>query len=318
MTRAHLLCVGAVLVAAGCTDDLPVSPTYVDDVRPLLRARCASCHGPPACVPPEQGGFRLDRWDDTGSLRGVASLTERIVVRAADRGDMPPGGLPERERELLRRWQRAGSPRGEVVDDAPPDFHLTAPLPALPADEHLRLPYTVADPDGDAVVWTVGWDRRGVDGPLAGPFEAGTGTVDLDLGVLASGPDLQLVVRVRSELGEPAQRIGLVGTLTVPTRDAAPTVTLDAPAGGERFVASVGIPLRWRADDVDSPGPLTATARLFAADGTLVDERRGLDARAGEVVWKPAAAPGRYRVELEVGDGASVRAARTACELTLQ
>ena len=305
-------------VMAGCTD-VPASPTYVDDVRPILLANCVRCHrAPAACTPFERRGYRLDHWSDVGDVRGVATMTERITVRAADLGDMPPDNpLPEREREILRRWQRAGSPRGDESARVPA-LVLTSPVPDVePADQQLRLDYEVRDPDGDALSWTIAWRREDVLGALTGPLAAGRGRVVVDVGVLTSGT-YQLVARLKDELAEQATEVDLGGPITIGARAAAPTVALAYPRGGERLARAAMIEVRWRTDDADSAGPLTARLRLIADDGTTTDIASGLDARVGHATWMPTdVAAGRYDLELTVSDGSAERSSRSACPVTL-
>ncbi len=125
---------GLLLIAAfSClSEKVPATPTYEDDVRPILLANCARCHEPPVvdAGAPATGAsvptpFRLDRWESTGTcpppadagtgdtacVLGVQDMAERIVVRAADEGTMPPTGpLTDAQREILKRWERAGWP----------------------------------------------------------------------------------------------------------------------------------------------------------------------------------------------------------------
>lgn len=316
--RPGVLLLGAAALTA-CAD-IPASPTYVDDVRAVLRANCVRCHGAPAgCTPLDRRGYRLDHWADAGDVAGVATMTERITVRAVDLGDMPPDSeLGDRERELLRRWQRAGSPRGEPATDLPPALELRSPVPATePADRHLRLDVDVRDPDSNALTWTAGWQRDGLAGELTPTRPAGRQTVDLDLGVLAPGT-YQLVARLRGELADGPLEVPLGAPLTIPDRDAAPTATLLYPRGGERLARSSPIDITWRADDVDTAGPLTARLRLLAADGTALDIATDLDARTPPFRWSPATFPaGTFHVELTISDSSSTRSAITPCPITL-
>jgi hypothetical protein len=90
------------------------TPTYLDDIAPILQARCTSCHGMSAATAEAQNCVRLDRRDsaaDTsrlctdagtaGWIFGVHEAAEMLVDQAI--GDqMPSGG---------RRSPRATSPR---------------------------------------------------------------------------------------------------------------------------------------------------------------------------------------------------------------
>lgn len=317
--RASVVGVAAAAVMAGCTD-VPASPTYVDDVRPILLANCVRCHrAPAACTPFERRGYRLDHWSDVGDVRGVAAMTERITVRAADLGDMPDDNpLPEREREILRRWQRAGSPRGDASARAPV-LQVSSQVPDVePADQVVRLDYEIRDPDGDALSWTIGWRREGIEGVLTGPLAAGRGQVAVDVGVLTSGT-YQLVARLKDELAAGPTEVDVGGPITIGARAAAPTVALIYPRGGESLSRAAMIEVRWRTDDADSAGPLTARLRLIGEDGATIAVASGLDARAGHATWMPAdVAGGRYDLELTVSDGSAERSSRSACPFTLR
>ncbi|HVV82130.1 MAG TPA: hypothetical protein VHE35_03595 [Kofleriaceae bacterium] len=277
------------------------------------------CHATPtACTELDRRGFRLDRWLDAGAVRGVASMTDRIAVRAVDQGDMPPDApLPDRERELLRRWQRAGSPRGDGAA-APPTLALATAVPAgEPPDQLVPLAYDVREPDGDDVAWDVVWQRDGLEAPLVTGLPGGHGRVALDLGVLASG-DYRLVARLRGELDDAPTDVPL-GPIAIPDRDAAPSVALDVPSGGEQLLFAALPDARWRTDDVDTAGPLAATLSLRGADGVVHDVATGLDARLGRAPWSaPGLAPGAYDLLLTVSDGTAARTAQTGCPLTLR
>lgn len=306
------------LLAMAACADVPASPTYADDVRPILLANCVRCHREPeACTPFDRQGYRLDHWGDTGEVRGVASMTERITVRAVELADMPPTGpLAERELEVLRRWQRAGSPRGDAAAGDPPELALAGPI-EVGDDERVHLAYDVRDPDGDAVSWSVVWRRAGVEAALAGPLGRGRGEVELDLGVLASGT-YQLVAVLRGELDDEATEVMLGSPVELPARDAAPSVRLLGPAGGGTVARDATLVVTWAADDVDTPGALTAELRLVDDAGAVTELARGVDARAGsEEVALGGVAPGAYRVEIVVTDGHGARSDRSGCPFTV-
>ncbi|MBX9788779.1 MAG: DUF1553 domain-containing protein [Pirellulales bacterium] len=85
-------------------------------VRPVLAAKCFSCHGPNQ----QKGGLRLDSraallaGGDSGPAIVVGEPAESLLVDAVNHGDlvqMPPQGkLPERDRLSLARWVRMGAP----------------------------------------------------------------------------------------------------------------------------------------------------------------------------------------------------------------
>lgn len=317
--RPRAMAIAAMAMTAGCAE-LPAAPTYLDDVRPLLLANCVRCHAAPtACGAPDRRGYRLDHWSDVGADRGVAALTERIAIRAVDAATMPPDrALADREREVLRRWQRAGSPRGERPDDAPPTLTLASAVPtAEPADQRVALAYDVRDPDGDTVLWSIGWRREGVDGALAERLADGRGQLDVDLGVLAAGT-YQLVATLDDDVAATPVVVEVGAPIAIPDRDAAPSVRLDYPAGGERLARTSMVEVRWTADDVDTAGPLTATIALVDAAGQVRELAHGLDARAGAFGWTPGTTPpGAYRFEVRVSDGTAERGSRSTCDVTL-
>ncbi len=98
---------------------------YLDQVKPLLRERCVSCHGPLA----HKGNLRLDTaraliaGGESGPavVPGKATASSLIArVTAADPAErMPPEGKPltAAEVDLLRRWIDAGA--GSPADEKP-------------------------------------------------------------------------------------------------------------------------------------------------------------------------------------------------------
>lgn len=318
------LVVAALALAGACGEDLPASPTYVDDVRAILQEHCTRCHNPSLCIADVPTDFRLDHWSGSDGARGVSLQADRIAARAADEGTMPPDdALSDGQREILTRWQRAGSPRGVPVDPHPPTIALTAALPGSePAGGKLALAYDVQDPDGEDVTWSLAWKRMGaagVDGVLAPALDDGRATVDIDLGVLVAG-SYQLVARLRDDVGDRPIEVPLGDPITVGDRAAAPSVRLLAPTGEARLRPRDPLEARWQADDADSPGALTATVALRGAtDDRVITLADDLDARAGTASLPLADVPtGRYFVEVTISDGAIARTQRSACGLTVR
>ena len=306
--------VAVALTIAACAD-VPADPTYLDDVRPILTANCVRCHGPRhACGATEPTSFRLDTWDPVDDVRGVAAMSERVTVRAADQGTMPPSGaLPDREREILRRWRRAGSPVGERLDNQTPTMTVLSTIPAAePASQQLDLEYLVGDPDSDAVIWDIGWSRDGVEGWLVRNLDAGHGHATVDTGPLPSGT-YQLVARLRDGAAAPVE-VPIGSPLPIPDRDAAPSVQLTYPKGGEQLSPGQDVMITWAADDADTPGPLTADLSLVLADGTAQTIASGLDARTGAYTWTPTSSlAGDLTLQIVVSDGTATRSDRTSC-----
>ncbi len=155
-----------------CGPEAPVSPSFQQDVLPIMAANCVRCHGFPAIggAPPE---FRLDSFGDVTVTDGepavgcgsvevgtqlviCGSATYAPLIPARLRGEdrpMPPRfPLDEYERETLENWAAdpiRGMPRANnalptiVVDD----IVQTGALVTLQA--------RVTDLDGDLVTGTV-------------------------------------------------------------------------------------------------------------------------------------------------------------------
>ncbi len=109
---------------------------YVRDIKPLLRERCASCHG----AVKEKGDLRLD----AGVLIPRNSHAEILSRIASDDKDvrMPPEGarLSPQQVALLREWFAAGAsfPADEAVPRSPREHWAFQPVkrPPLPPSIH--------------------------------------------------------------------------------------------------------------------------------------------------------------------------------------
>ncbi|MEY4180730.1 MAG: hypothetical protein RLY70_4304 [Planctomycetota bacterium] len=118
---------------------------YEREVKPLLRERCAACHG----AVKQEGGLRLDtaalvvRGGDSGpAIRPRASkeslLLRRVMATDHDERMPPEGGrLDATQLDALRRWIDAGAP-GPAVEPTPrsPAEHWAfqpVKRPAIPA-----------------------------------------------------------------------------------------------------------------------------------------------------------------------------------------
>ncbi len=117
----------AMLLALGTP--LPgATPSYEQEVRPLLKRHCLSCHGEEAEL---AGGLdlRLRRTLLAGGDSGAAMVPGEVdrsrIVGMVTSGEMPPGDqrkLTEDEVDLLRRWIAAGA-----ATDGPEPEHLPTP-----------------------------------------------------------------------------------------------------------------------------------------------------------------------------------------------
>jgi cytochrome c553 len=101
--------------AAGRAADTP-APSPADLGRQalaVLQARCVECHGP------DKGKARLDLSSPAGVARGsrkgavvrAGKPDESLLWQMVEKGKMPPEDpLPEKERQVLRRWIESGAP----------------------------------------------------------------------------------------------------------------------------------------------------------------------------------------------------------------
>lgn len=124
------------------------SSVFAKEVRPILAARCYSCHGPET----QQNGLRLDSL--SGILKGsdygpvvVPHKAEgsRIMRRllAKDRPQMPYGGPPLSPDQIvtIRKWIDSGAPGPDDTTPlaaAPPPKHWSYVKPVRPAVPNVK------------------------------------------------------------------------------------------------------------------------------------------------------------------------------------
>ena len=98
------------------------APRFVEDVQPLLEAKCVSCHGPEK----QEGGLRLDSFaaakegGDTGPAIVSGDIAKSLLVKAITFRDpdlqMPPKQkLTDKEIATLTQWIKAGAAWPEPV-----------------------------------------------------------------------------------------------------------------------------------------------------------------------------------------------------------
>ncbi|MDG3004991.1 PSD1 and planctomycete cytochrome C domain-containing protein [Paludisphaera mucosa] len=153
---------------------------FEQEVRPLLVAKCQSCHGPDK----QKGGLRLDsreallRGGETGAVVEPGKPGESPLVQAVryEGLEMPPTGkLEAAQVAALARWVADGAawPAGTTPADAP------RPAKVEKADGSFwsfRPLKDVAPPDPQALAGTPwdGWARNPIDGfVLKGLLESG-------------------------------------------------------------------------------------------------------------------------------------------------
>ena len=122
----------AFLAAHGCV----FAADYTRDIKPLLRERCSSCHGPLK----QKGDLRLDAGRLISRERHVDILAR--ITSHDEEERMPPEGprLSANQVALVRAWIAAGAPypESEVVSPAPSQHWAFQPVrnPPLPTSEH--------------------------------------------------------------------------------------------------------------------------------------------------------------------------------------
>jgi len=148
--------------------------TYAEQVSHILLSRCVSCHRPG-----EIGPMDLSNYDD-------ASAWADMIAEVIDDQRMPPWHaspkhgtfendrrMPESEIATIKKWVRAGAPRGDASKEPPspkfvdgwqlprePDFVVSMrdkPFD-VPATGEVRYQYFVADPKLTSDTWVNGME----------------------------------------------------------------------------------------------------------------------------------------------------------------
>lgn len=148
--------------------------TYAQHVRPILQARCVSCHHAGDIGPMELGNY-----DD-------ASSWSDMIVEVIEDKRMPPWhaspkhgtfkndrSMPDQEIATIKKWVLSGSPRGDKsLEGAPMTFVEGWQLPRepdrvipmankafdVPAQGDVRYQYFVADPKVAEDTWVNGME----------------------------------------------------------------------------------------------------------------------------------------------------------------
>ena len=142
------------------------SSVFATTIRPILAARCYSCHGPDA----QQNGLRLDslpaifKGSDFGKIivpgqSGKSRLVRRLM--AQERPQMPYGGPPLSEDQIgaICRWIDAGA--------AGPD--ATTPIASSPPPKHWA--YVKPVPPPIPQLKNVAWCRNPIDNFILAKLE---------------------------------------------------------------------------------------------------------------------------------------------------
>jgi hypothetical protein len=164
LRRAVVILAPTLVLACSADRDRSENPSYETDVRPLLEARCQTCHREGGAAP-----FALDQYDVVKALAPAiahATRERRMPPWGADETDecRPRFGfkgdlrLTEDEIAMLEKWASIGAPEGERVEDAPPaprfvegeiarpDMLLTAKTPFTATGDRDQFRCFVLDP----------------------------------------------------------------------------------------------------------------------------------------------------------------------------
>lgn len=185
-TRLALGAAAATACALAACDHAPAaagpsSPTWVDDIEPLLRGNCFHCHG---AGPRPKGTERWDFYDvadcpDLGMVEGVqsASIWGTFIVaflRAPDGMRMPPPPatrLDEQQIQMFERWWPDPT-RGRRARNHVPTAKLVGAILRDGGDVALTL--DVSDADREQVLGRLA--VAGQDAAASGPHAPVLGT----------------------------------------------------------------------------------------------------------------------------------------------
>jgi cytochrome c553 len=263
---------------AACQPSVPESPTWFQDIQPIVMANCAGCHGADPGRP-EISTFRLDRYVKNDPTTLDAYDYAQAIVRSAARLEapaMPPTyALSERQRATLERWLEQGAPKGQRENRLPRAEQLAPLESSLTVDQSLALTLRSWDEDGDGLAVLVGLREPGSAAALTRlTTGAGIRDVTLDTGALPSGKTYELfAVLDDGFFDDPvanAHEVVLMPSVAVDhgTRGTAPAVQLIRPNGGETLIGSAEI--AWVASDPDTGDTVSIDLELIevAPDGS--------------------------------------------------
>lgn len=298
---------------------VPAHPTYVEHIAPILERACLSCHGAATSVSEARNCVRLDRWDTAddptqlcsdpatggyifGAHDGGPMIVDNIVALRMPLSDIP---LPAAEIQTFERWRDAGYPKR--APNQPPTIQFVTPPPGgvtvcQPSCTY-AISYAIADPDDDSVRWSLAWSAGGKTGTLATRLSGGSGSVMIDAATLASGTYTLIATLDDGTAIVPSTA---AGTLTVPAgHNAAPTVAVTTPNGGESYYDNQPVTIAWLGGDPDD-ATLTYNVSAVGATTTAIQT---ITAPVGpaQVTWTPprVTALTSFRIEVTAHDGAS-------------
>lgn len=152
---------GACLLSVACGSTS--QPNYEKDVRPLMEARCTSCHVEGGIAP-----FALTTYEQ------VAAVKEAIVVAVKNR-TMPPylaapgcteyeddQNLTDAQISMVESWAKDGALRGTPTTARPPtsSMALEASLPRVDLSLGMNAPWTPTKEPDDYHCFVIDWPQQ--------------------------------------------------------------------------------------------------------------------------------------------------------------
>lgn len=326
--RSAIRLVIALLSACGndLADDgvVPAHPTYIEDVAPILERACIECHGAATPISEARNCVRVDHWDTTadptrlcsdaamgGTIFGVRDGGPMIVDNVTTRRMPLSGSLTAAEIETFQRWRADGYLKRTT--NQPPAIQFITPPPTgatvCQTSCTYAISYTTSDPDGDSIRWSLAWSSGARTGALATGLSGGSGSVTIDATPLASGT-YQLIATLDD--GTAIVTSMAAGTLTVPAgHNAAPTVTVSGPNGGESYYATQLVPISWIGGDLDD-AELTYSVSAIGAS-TIAIQTITAPVGPAQLTWMPPQVTKLtgFRIEVTAGDDGTPAASAT-------
>ena len=239
-----------------------------------------------------------------GEIFGVRDAGPMIVDNVVS-GRMPLSGAPLTMAEIqtFERWRDAGYPKRAV--NQPPTIQFLSPPSSgttvcQPSCTY-AVGYVTADPDGDSVRWSLTWSSGAKTGTFASGLSGGSGTVMIDATSLATGT---YTLTAKLDDGTAQVTSTAPGTITVPAgHNAAPTVTVSTPNGGESYYDNQPVTISWIGGDLDDA---TLTYNVSAVgSSTIAIQTITAPVGPAQVTWMPpqVAALTSFRIEVTAHDG---------------
>lgn len=221
------------LVSPGrAAHDPPASPTFARDVRPILTARCTTCHAPAGSAPMPLTSYDEVRFHGREIREQI--LTRRMPKWHAARGYgafVNDPTLDPHEQAVLVAWIDGGMPEGtpQGLKAARPSMRLRAPEDAPTLQVVVPAHGAVGRADGSQTQWITGWTFApgdplitaavmSVDGVSVGAWVAGDRPTALPPGMgFRSGSRIRVDVRRRAATADESPFVARRSVLTLST-----------------------------------------------------------------------------------------------------